>query len=289
MVLFSHHVQIINHLNSVFMAPMRKSSWIIASVVVLWSSCTYDHFNDIGSACAGTSLALVISITNASTCGASDGKVTLAAKGGVKNYSFSINGGSFQPDSVYSNLKAGNYSVVLKDAKGCSVSQIAAVSNATSPLQLSLTSTANSGCARPTGTITATVSGGQGTLQYQLNNGPVQTSNVFTGLANGSYSISVADQSNCTVSGTATIVSPPIISNDVSFATDVNPIITANCATVSCHNGNRRPTLNSYSTISANAFAILSAINSNMPPGGHLSTEQIGLITCWVNAGAPNN
>jgi|GEM_PF-1260843 len=271
------------------MAVIHKNSWIIASIVLLWSSCTYDHFNELSSACTGSSLSFGISVTDASRCGASDGNITIATKGGVKNYSFSINGSTYQPDSVYHNLTAGSYSIVVKDAKGCSVTGSASVNNTSSSLQLSLISTANSGCAKPTGTITATVSGGQGTLQYQLNNGPLQTSNVFTGLATGTYSIMAVDQSNCTVSGTATIVSPPILSSDVSFTMDVNPIITANCATSSCHNGNRRPTLNSYSTISANAPSILNAINSNMPPGGHLSTDQIRLITCWVNAGAPNN
>jgi len=268
---------------------MNKCRWIISSIIVWWSACTYDHFNEISSLCAGTSLSMAISVVNASKCGASDGVITISAVGGAKNYHFSIDGGEFLADTIYTNLKAGTYTVVVKDANGCTASQIASVNNATSTLQFSVTAIANSGCPTPNGSITIAVLGEQGALQYQLNTGSFQQSNTFTGLASGTYTITVADQSNCPVSGPVTIAAAPATSSSVSFQTDISPIIAGNCATSGCHNGTRRPTLNSYSTISGNASSIIGAVNSNMPPGGRLSTQQIALITCWVNAGAPNN
>ena len=268
---------------------MNRSSWIIISIVLLWSSCTYNHFNEVSSLCAGSTISLTISVVNASTCGASDGQITISVKGGIKNYSFSINGESNQPDSVYNNLKAGSYAFVVTDVKGCSTTQIVSVNNAASSLQFSVTKTANSGCPTPNGTLTVTATGAQGTIQYQLNTEPFQTSNQFTGLAAGTYSITVVDQSNCIVSGSVVIITSPSLLNNASFKNDVNPIIANYCATSGCHNGSRSPNLSSYTGISNNASSIVSAINRNMPPGGRLTVQQTALITCWVNAGAPNN
>jgi len=268
---------------------MNRSRWVILSIVLLWSSCTYNHFDEVSSLCAGSTLSLTLSVVNSTTCGASDGQITISAKGGVKDYSFSISGESNQTDSVYNNLKAGSYTIVVNDAKGCTATQIASVNNAKSSLQFSTTTTANSGCPTPNGTLTITATGGQGTIQYQINNGTFQSSNQFTGLAAGAYSITVADQSNCVVSGTAKITTSSSLSNNASFQNDINPIIANYCATSGCHNGSRSPNLSSYTGISNNASSIVNSISRNMPPGGRLTVQQMALITCWVNAGAPNN
>jgi len=267
---------------------MNRSRWIII-LIALWSSCTYNHFDEVSNLCAGSTLSLTLSVVNASVCGASDGQIIASANGGTKDYSFSINGGDFNADTIYNNLKADSYSVIVKDAKGCATTQIASVNNKTSSLQFSTTTTANSGCPIPNGTLTITAVGGQGAIQYQINKGALQTSNQFTGLAAGSYSITVEDQSNCIVSGTATITTSSSLSNNASFKNDISPIIANYCATSGCHNGSRSPNLSSYTGISNNASSIVNAINRNMPPGGRLTAQQTALITCWVNAGAPNN
>lgn len=64
------------------------------------------------------------------------------------------------------------------------------------------------------GTITIYISGQTTNVQYSIDNGQTfQSSNVFTGLAGGNYSIRVIDASNCPVNGTATIQgsSSPVI------------------------------------------------------------------------------
>lgn len=52
--------------------------------------------------------------------GDSDGQISIKGFfGGLEPYEVSINGGLFQADSVFNNLSAGDYSLVLRDAAGC--------------------------------------------------------------------------------------------------------------------------------------------------------------------------
>ncbi len=260
----------------------KKRKIAVTLFTMLLTSCTYNHFNEISSLCAGFNISLTATVVNTSTCDASDGSLTILATRGIRNYSFSINGGSYQSDSVFNGLKAGNYTLSVKDKNGCSASQIATINNAQSSLTISIATVPNSGCPTPNGTITVTPSGAQGTVQYQLNNGSFQPSNTFSGLNAGNYSVNAVDASNCPTSGSTTLAS-----NGPSYKSDISPIIVANCS--SCHSGNRNPNLSSYTSIKASGASIVGAINSNMPPGGKLTQQQIALITCWVNNGALNN
>jgi hypothetical protein len=262
----------------------KKNSLSIPFLILLWSSCTYDHLNVPSSKCANTTVALSVTITDASTCGASDGSIVFSASGGVREYTYSINGGSYLSDTVYSNLKAGNYTIIAKDANGCSGTKIASVNNGQSTLTASAAATANTGCPNANGTITITASGGTAPIQYKLNSGSYQTTNTFSGLTAGTYSITVTDAGGCTAS-----TSTAVASGGPSFSLQISPIIASYCATSGCHNGSRNPNLTTYAAISANGSSIVSAINRNMPPGQLLTSTQIAQITCWVKDGTPNN
>ena len=73
-----------------------------------------------------------------------------------------------------------------------------------SPPTLSLTAE-NSGCATNTGKITATGTGGTGTLTYKLGNGNFQSGGVFENLAAGEYTVTVKDSKDCTASQKAIV------------------------------------------------------------------------------------
>jgi hypothetical protein len=47
--------------------------------------------------------------------------ITVAPMGGTPPYAFSLNGGSPQPDSVFTNLLPGDYSIEIMDVLGCSI------------------------------------------------------------------------------------------------------------------------------------------------------------------------
>jgi hypothetical protein len=63
-----------------------------------------------------------ITVNNASSgCNTSNGTVSIAAFGGAEPYSFILNGGAAQPNPLFTNLAAGQYNLIAKDADGCSV------------------------------------------------------------------------------------------------------------------------------------------------------------------------
>jgi hypothetical protein len=80
---------------------------------------------------------------------------------------------------------------------------------------------------------------------------------------------------------------------NISFATNVFPIIQTSCAVTGCHaagSTNGPGPLTSYTEIKNAAARIKPAVVSRfMPKVGSLTTSQIKTISCWVDAGAPNN
>lgn len=87
--------------------------------------------------------------------------------------------------------------------------------------------------------------------------------------------------------------------NNMSYASDIRPIINISCAISGCHHAGAVLTfpLTTYDEVKAEAEngLLLKSINhdpsvSAMPKDvSKLSDCQIGKITSWVNAGAPNN
>lgn len=80
---------------------------------------------------------------------------------------------------------------------------------------------------------------------------------------------------------------------NAKFSADVMPIIQTRCAMAGCHDassGNKGGPFTNYNEIKFKAVIIKSQVVSGaMPQGSSLSADQIKLISCWVDAGAPNN
>jgi len=89
-------------------------------------------------------------------------------------------------------------------------------------------------------------------------------------------------------------------SSVVSYADEVLPIINTSCAIVGdggCHNGANGSVRDwrSFVNVQSHAAEIKNRITRTpgtagfMPRIGSLSDEQIRVISCWVDQGAPNN
>ncbi len=159
--------------------------------------------NSVLVSISSSSAPSVTAIPATATCGNNNGNITAFGSGGTGDLQYSINGNSFQTSNVFTNLIPGNYTVYVKDANGCTQSTNVTIDNAASPT-VTATSTAAS-CNNVNGTITANGSGGLAPYQYSINGTTFQSSNIFTGLAAGSYSITVKDNSGCTNTTTVTI------------------------------------------------------------------------------------
>lgn len=114
------------------------------------------------------------------------------------------------------NLSAGSYTVVVSDTQGCTGSATATVSQ---PEQLvaGLSSTAISCINAVDGTATALVTGGTGAYSYAWSNGATDAS--LTGLAQGSYTVTVNDANLCSVVSSVDVTAPAFMINAVT----VNP------------------------------------------------------------------
>ncbi len=110
-------------------------------------------------------------------------------------------GGSFVNSSVFTGLVAGDYDVVLQYTSGSSVcttapQTVTIIENiaVSGTAELSTAYTCNG-----TATITVTgVTGGDPPYEYSIDGISFQTSNVFTGLTQGVYTITIRDDNDCT-------------------------------------------------------------------------------------------
>ncbi|MGZ4058181.1 MAG: beta strand repeat-containing protein, partial [Bacteroidia bacterium] len=137
------------------------------------------------------------------TCGNSNGSVTIGAvTGGTAPYTYSFNGSPFTGTLVYSGLAAGTYTIIVKDANGCTFTTTVTLTNTPGPTALATSSTP-AACGAATGTATiGAVTGGTGPYTYNFNSLGFSGTTNFTSLASGSYTVIVKDANGCTFSTT---------------------------------------------------------------------------------------
>jgi|GEM_PF-6549506 len=154
--------------------------------------------------------------TNVLCYGGSDGTVTLTFSGGASPYMVNFNGGGFvakTSPAVYSNLAAGTYSWVVKDANNCTADGSEVV---TQPTQVTATDNhTNVLCyGGNDGSVTITFSGGTPPYMVNFNGGGfvAKTSPaVYSNLTAGTYSWVVKDANNCTADGSEVVGQPPLL------------------------------------------------------------------------------
>jgi gliding motility-associated-like protein len=173
-----------------------------------------------------------IAATVTNLCTAAQGDFTIEVTlttAGIAPYTFSLNGGAFQTQTVptftYTNLNSGNYSIRVRDFNGCIHTVNLSIP---APLNLTPAVTAYTSCANNDGIITVTPFGGSGTFTYELQNNvgavivAAQASPVFNGLASGNYVVVINDTTTgCSAQAPielepATPVTFTTVHNDVS-------------------------------------------------------------------------
>src|SRR6056300_1283618 len=162
--------------------------------------------------------------TNVDCNGNSTGSVTVSAAGGTSPYEYKIGTGSYGTSATFSSLSAGSYTVTAKDANGCTQTLSVTITEPAAISVSSISSTNVTCNGASDGTITITATGG-GTLKYSIDNGSTyQSSNVFSALAPGSYTVVVSDNNNCNASYTpsqsVTITQPGILTLGSIVPTD---------------------------------------------------------------------
>lgn len=159
---------------------------------------------------AASPLAAIISDTQASECfGNANGSATVLASGGTGPYTYNWNTSPVQTTATASGLSAGNHTVTVADALGCSTQVTATISGPTAALQVSITAFTNVLCFETAqGTADALATGGTAPYTYTWNSSPVQSGPAAEDLPEGSYTVSVVDANGCTASTNVAIGGP---------------------------------------------------------------------------------
>ncbi|CAM3526824.1 hypothetical protein FSS13T_20370 [Flavobacterium saliperosum S13] len=117
--------------------------------------------------------------------------ITLDPGSGFNSYSWNTT--PVQTSQTITVSQSGNYSVTVTNADGCSVTKTYFVTTSEPPTITGIDTNSFSGIAN---SITVYVSG-SGTYEYSLNDVIYQTSNVFTGVYPGEYTVYVRDIYGC--------------------------------------------------------------------------------------------
>ncbi|MFN8310592.1 MAG: choice-of-anchor L domain-containing protein, partial [Chitinophagales bacterium] len=153
-----------------------------------------------------TPVAIAGAVTNVSCNGGTNGAISLTASGGTPGYTYIWNTGA--TTSGLTTITAGTYSVTVKDSKNCSATASFTVTQPTA-LTASLAVTGITCNGANNGAITTTASGG--TAAYTYNWGGGVTSQNRSGLAPGTYTVTVTDSKSCTATASVTLTEPAIL------------------------------------------------------------------------------
>jgi gliding motility-associated-like protein len=151
--------------------------------------------------------------------GDSDGSLTITPSKGVGPYTFAITPNintTGDASGIYTDLTAGNYSVVVTDSKGCTSDAIPVVISAPTALTANHAVLPNTNCSNQR-VIEITASGGTttaaGGYYYNFNNLGYDTNNTFTvvdGTGPQTVTYTVKDANGCEFTGPVTITINPL-------------------------------------------------------------------------------
>ncbi len=157
-------------------------------------------------------------VSNVSCFGQTNGGVNLTTTGGTPPYIFNWSNGETTED--IGNLSAGNYSVTITDANGCFTILNVTITEPTSPLNATSSSTSVSCFGGNNGAIDLTVSGGLSPYSYSWNNGSIVQD--LASLSAGNYSVIVQDASGCNFTLNTLVVQPLQPLNNSGIVSNVN-------------------------------------------------------------------
>jgi gliding motility-associated-like protein len=186
-------------------------------------------------------LTTIVNVLAEPTCTDDQGEILVNPSGGYVLYDIHLTNTTtsqvYTANNVqtmlFTGLAAGNYDIVITDTGGCVVNDNAVLIAATPIVANAIPLVTNLACNDDdNGTVTAVVTGGgSGNYEYQLNiydnagtaivfTSGEQTSDTFTGLVAGVYSITVTDGWNCDVETNQIAITEPTVVTASLIRTD---------------------------------------------------------------------
>ncbi len=165
------------------------------------------------------SLEITISgVVNLDCDGECIGEATTNASGGTGPYSYQWDDALAQTTATADSLCAGDYTVTVTDANGCTAQEVVTVSGPialTSSIIAQTGTSCNGGCE---GSAVVEANGGTPPYSYQWNDQSNTTNDTITDLCMGIYNVTVTDANGCESVSSVVIAEPDVL--DVSATAD---------------------------------------------------------------------
>jgi len=141
--------------------------------------------------------------------GASTGMITVSGTDGLAPYEYSLNGGDFRSSGIFTDLSAGSYIVTIRDAQPEEYHIMVILDEPATAVSVE-TRVINNIChGSNRGIAIAIADGGTGPYEFSWNSLPVQKNDTASGLAAGTYTVTVDDANGCRVTAFAVLTDPP--------------------------------------------------------------------------------
>ncbi len=243
--------------------------------------------------CDGTLNLTLIGTNPVTNCDDTDGRIEVLTDGGTEPFVYQLDNGSFQSSEIFElNVGPGSHIVTVKDVNDCVFNLDVEVGILNSTLTADKEEEDDTDCLTNNGSVTITANDGLAPYSITLSGTTITTNPAtFENLAPGTYNFSVTDAEGCVFPVAATVDQG---ATGISYNGTILAILEAKCNFSGCHPDNGD--WFTYSTAKNNASLIKTRTgNGSMPKddgvgkGGDLSADQIKLIACWVDGGAPEN
>lgn len=166
----------------------------------------------------GGAVSITLDSVDDEICNNGLGAVNVTVSGGVPPLNYSWSNGASSEDLT--NLSAGDYTLTVTDAGGCSSSLTATVNNISGGLAITNIAITDETCSNGLGAIDITVTGGSTPYTFNWSNGA--TSEDISNLSAGTFTVTIDDAVGCSVS------SNPIVVNNNAGTLIVDGINTGN-------------------------------------------------------------
>ncbi|MEX1187642.1 MAG: PKD domain-containing protein [Bacteroidia bacterium] len=199
------------------------------------------------------------------TCGLSNSEITISSvTGGIPEYTYSINGGTFSSLQTFSGLTPGTFTVSVQDVNLCPFDTIVFVP-AIEPIEVLALADQHPSChGFSNGEIHAEVNAGPGPYTFSWSQG--SSDSLVSNLPAGTYIITATDANSCISIDTVSLVDPGILA---FFISGTDPLCGISNGTISIDSasGGTLPysfRLNNSNWTSATSYTNLSDGNHSM-------------------------
>jgi hypothetical protein len=136
------------------------------------------------------------------------GQIEVSGQAGTPPYEYQLDGGAWQSGGLFTDLPAGPHALTIRDAAGCTHDASYSVPPSVAVLD-SLVELVDESCTAP-GRLTVVGTIGTPPFEFQLDGGAWQPSGQFTGLAPGTYQVTVRDAVGCLHASLYTVAPAPV-------------------------------------------------------------------------------